>query len=71
MNGLQYEEFCRWYFSRKLGIRREEIRSPHLPAPARPGHPPLVFQIDLEWRTETAVACYQTIVEAKYRGGGA
>ena len=71
MNGLQYEEFCRWYFSRKLGIPREEIRSPRLPAPARAGHTPLAFQIDLEWTTETAVACYQTIVEAKCQGEGA
>jgi hypothetical protein len=71
MTGLQYEEFSRWYFARKLRLPREDIRSPRLPGFSRPGYTALVFQIDLEWTTETAVARYQTIVEAKYHGDGA
>ena len=68
MNSTQYEELCRFYISRMLGVDIDSIRSVRVPNPIRPNLPAYEHQIDLYWETEDAVSRYLSIANAKWRG---
>jgi hypothetical protein len=65
MNSIQYEELCRFYIARKLGIPINLVKSTHMPNPVRPGLPEYKHQIDLYWETEDEIAKYLNIANAK------
>jgi hypothetical protein len=68
VNSIQYEELCRFYVSRMLGVDIHSIHSARIPNPLRPDLPPYGHQIDLYWETEDAISRYLSIANAKWRG---
>jgi hypothetical protein len=68
MNSQQYEELCRHFLAVKIGISVDQIKSVHIPNPARPGLPVYQHQIDLYWETETDLIKYLHIANSKWRG---
>ena len=68
MNSQQYEELCRHFLAKKLGMNIDYIRSIHIPNPNRPGLPKYKYQIDLYWETEDDLGLYLHIANAKWRG---
>ena len=68
MNSQQYEELCRHFLAKKLGVNIDHIRSIHIPNPNRPGLPEYKHQIDLYWETEGELCLYLHIANAKWRG---
>jgi len=69
MNGLQFEELCRFFVAKTLGMPVEKVRWMRIPCAVRPGTALDTYQVDLMWETETAMAKYLTIAEAKWRVG--
>ncbi len=69
MNGLQFEEFCRFFVARTLGMAVEDVRWVRMPCAVRPGAAPDTCQVDLFWETETPLGKYLTVAEAKWRDG--
>jgi hypothetical protein len=67
MNDQQYEGLCRYFLAQKSEMNIERIRSVHIPNPARPGLPQYKHQIDLYWETESDLALYLHIANAKWR----
>ena len=69
MNGVQFEELCRFFVSERLGIPVAKVRWMRVPAAVRPGEPEDTYQVDLRWEAETPMGKYLTIAEAKWRMG--
>ena len=68
MNSQQYEEICRYFLAEELKINVNEIQSVNIPNPTRPGLPQYKHQIDLYWETQSQLASYLNIANAKWRG---
>ncbi len=68
MNSKQYEELCKLYVSRKLGINVDLVQSGLVQNPSRPEMPTYSHQIDLYWEMEDPIAKYLCIANAKWRG---
>jgi hypothetical protein len=68
MTGTQFEELCRLFLAQQMGMGIEQVKSVSVPNPRRPGLPGYNHQIDLYWETETPVALYLNIANAKWRG---
>ncbi|MBC8485059.1 MAG: restriction endonuclease [Bacteroidetes bacterium] len=68
MNSIQYEEFCRFFLSKKLELGIERILSIDIPNPKRPGLPEYKHQIDLYWEIQDDFNLYLNIANAKWRG---
>jgi hypothetical protein len=68
MNSQQYEELCRYFLANNLGMSLNDIKSVNIPNPTRPGLPKYKHQIDLYWETESNMALYLHIADAKWRG---
>lgn len=67
MNSRQYEELCRSYLGKLLGIPVEEIKSVRIPNLRRPGLPGSKSQIDLYCEISNEVCLYRTVANAKWR----
>lgn len=67
MNSQQYEELCRYFLAEKLNMKVEEIKNIDVPSLGRPGLPKYKHQIDLYWETESGIAKYLHIANAKWR----
>jgi hypothetical protein len=63
----QYEELCRQFVAAQEGIDPREVLSLHIPNPSRPDLTPYSHQIDLYWETNTDLAVYVNIANAKWR----
>ena len=68
MNSQQYEELCRYFLAKKLGMNVEQVQSIQIPNPTRPELPVYKHQIDLYWETESELGKYLHIANAKWRG---
>lgn len=68
MTANRYEELCRWFIAQRFSISVEQVCTGNMPSPRRPGLPAYTHQIDLYWETETPLAQYLTIANAKWRG---
>lgn len=68
MNSQQYEELCRYFLAKKLGLSLDKIQSISIPNPNRPGLPEYKHQIDLYWEIESELGLYLHIANAKWRG---
>ena len=68
MNSQQYEELCRYFLAKKLGMSVEQVQSIQIPNPTRPELPVYKHQIDLYWETESELGKYLHIANAKWRG---
>lgn len=67
MNSRQYEELCRYFIAEKLALPIEQIRSPRIPNPRRPGLRAYSHQIDLYWETGNELTSHINIANAKWR----
>jgi len=67
MNGVQFEELCRRFVAKTLGMRVEEVRWLRVPAAVRPGQAADTYQVDLWWETASPLGRYVTIADAKWR----
>lgn len=67
MNSAQYEELCRRFISDQFDLPMSEVKSTRIPNPQRPGMKEFVHQIDHYWETQTHVAKYVHIANAKWR----
>lgn len=67
MDSDQYEELCRHFVARELGLGLNDVKSAKLPNPKRPDLPAYTHQIDLYWETTDPIALYFTIANAKWR----
>lgn len=68
MNGLQYEELCRYFLAQATGLAVETIVSVRIPNPKRADLPQYSHQIDLFWETGDEICLYLNIANAKWRG---
>lgn len=68
MNSRQYEELCRYFLAKKLGLSLDKIQSVRVPNPTRLGLPEYKHQIDLCWEIESELGLYLHIANAKWRG---
>jgi hypothetical protein len=70
MDDTQYEELCRRFIAEKENLPLEKVRSVRIPSPRRGRLPAYGHQIDLYWETESEVATYINIANAKWRASG-
>jgi hypothetical protein len=68
MDGDPYEELCRRFIAAKEHLPLAAVEFGHLTSPKRRGVPRYRHQLDLYWKTETEVATYLNIANAKWRG---
>jgi hypothetical protein len=67
MDSKLYEEVCRRFIAREVGVPLDSVTSPRIPNPQRPNLPKYAHQIDLCWEVENKVALYLHIANAKWR----
>ncbi len=67
MNSAQYEELCRRFIADQFDLPVSEVRSARIPNPQRPGMKEFAHQIDHYWETQSDVAKYVNIANAKWR----
>lgn len=67
MNSVQYEEFCRYFLSIKLGITADKICTIDIPDSRRPDLPEYKHQNDFYWEIQDDFNLYLNIANAKWR----
>jgi hypothetical protein len=67
MNSVQYEELCRHFLAKTIGLPLDKITSASVPNPKRADLPQYRHQIDLCWETGDGVCLYFNIANAKWR----
>jgi hypothetical protein len=70
MDDRQYEELCRRFIAEQENLPLEKVRSVRIPSPRRGRLPGYEHQIDLYWETESEIATYLNIANAKWRASG-
>jgi len=70
MNSVAYEELCRFFLAKTLGIDVGEVKSIRFKNPKRPNFPEYAHQIDLYWEATSNIAAYLHIANAKFRRTG-
>jgi len=68
MNSEQYEELCRYFVAKQIGLSPDEVRAGKIPNARRPGLREYQHQIDLYWESGDEMALYLNIANAKWRG---
>jgi hypothetical protein len=70
MDDRQYEELCRCFIAERENLPLEDVRSRRIRSPGRGRLPAYEHQIDLYWETQSDIATYVNIANAKWRASG-